>query len=123
MMLTPSEAADLVQAGQLRALAVADTKRDATLPDVPTIQEATGYEVVALGWRALGGPAGMPADVVAKLRDAFKRGMAEPKFQEFASKNGFPLLPLEGNELKAFLDRERSDWTSTLSALGLLKSK
>jgi tripartite-type tricarboxylate transporter receptor subunit TctC len=121
MMLTPSEAADLAKAGQLRVLAVADTKRNALLPDVPTVKEAIGVEVVTLAWRALGGPSGMPADVVAKLRDAFRKGIAEPKFQEFATNNGFPLLQIEGDELKAFIDREREDWRSALSGLGLLK--
>jgi tripartite-type tricarboxylate transporter receptor subunit TctC len=122
MVLTPPEAADLAKAGQLRVLAVADSKRDPLIPDVPTVREATGHEVVALGWRSIGGPAGMPADVVAKLRDAFKRGMEQDKFKEFAAKNGFPLLPIEGDALRGFIDREREDWRSTLAALGLLKT-
>jgi tripartite-type tricarboxylate transporter receptor subunit TctC len=122
MMMTPPEAADMVKAGQLRALAVASDKRDPLLPDVPTFKEATGHDVVAIAWRSIGGPANMPADVVAKLRDVFAKGVADPKFREFAQKNGFPLMPLEGAALKTFIDREREDWRATLGALGLLKN-
>ena len=91
MMLTPGEAIDYVKSGQLRGLAVTADKRFEGL-DVPTLKEAAGFEVVGLSWRAIGGPAGMPADVVAKLADAFKKGMETAEFQEFARKGGFPLV-------------------------------
>src|SRR5690606_18008744 len=57
-----------VNAGRLRALAVASARRASTLPDVPTIAEAgvPGYEASA--WYGLFAPAGTPADIVARLQ-------------------------------------------------------
>jgi tripartite-type tricarboxylate transporter receptor subunit TctC len=58
-----------IQAGRLRALAVASPRRVAALPDVPTAAEAAqlpGFEAVS--WYALMGPAGMPREVAAKIQ-------------------------------------------------------
>ena len=52
--------------GKLRIVAVTSKNRVPTLPDVPTVGESVpGYEFYS--WYGLWGPAGMPADIVAKL--------------------------------------------------------
>ncbi len=58
-----------IQAGKVRALAVATAKRSSVLPDVPTLSEAglTGFDIAT--WFGLMAPAGTPADVVAKLQN------------------------------------------------------
>jgi tripartite-type tricarboxylate transporter receptor subunit TctC len=57
-----------LQAGKLKALAVATAKRSSALPDVPTLSESglTGFDIAT--WFGLMAPAGTPADVVAKLQ-------------------------------------------------------
>lgn len=121
MALTPPEAADFVKANQIRVLAVAADKRDAIIPDVPTTAEA-GFPVVAQGWRSLGGPKGIPADVQKKIHDAFKKGLEQPAVQEFMKKAGFPLLYMDSAELLSFVQKERADWRDTLKRLDLLKA-
>ena len=73
-----------IDAGKLRALAVTGPRRVPLLPDVPTFTEA-GYTQDALsivGWLAIAGPKGMPADVarqwaaVANHAVASREGMA-----------------------------------------------
>ncbi|ART50480.1 hypothetical protein CBP34_00715 [Acidovorax carolinensis] len=73
-----------IDAGKLRALAVTGPRRVPLLPDVPTFAEA-GYRQDALslvGWLAIAGPKGMPADVarqwaaVANHAVASREGMA-----------------------------------------------
>ena len=61
------EALGQIKGGAVRALAVTTATRSAFLPDVPTMAEAglPGYDCGV--WWALMGPAGMPADVVAKI--------------------------------------------------------
>ena len=62
-----------VKGGKIRALAVTSLKRSAAFPDVPTMDEAgiKGFESTA--WYGLLGPAGLPADVVARLTSALQR--------------------------------------------------
>ncbi len=68
MMLTSATfGASYVKSGRVRALGVAGTARLPSLPDVPTFEEQgfTGYHVV--DWKAVAGPKGIPADLVAFL--------------------------------------------------------
>jgi len=68
MMLTSATfGATYIKSGRVRALGVAGSTRLASLPDLPTFEEQgiAGYNVV--DWKAVAGPKGMPADVVAFL--------------------------------------------------------
>jgi len=62
-----------VKGGKIRALAVTSLKRSAAFPDVPTMDEAgiRGFESTA--WYGVLGPAGLPAEVVARLTSAMQR--------------------------------------------------
>lgn len=59
-----------VRAGKLKALAVTTPRRSPRMPDVPTVAEAglPGFDVAI--WFGVFGPAGMPADVTARLNQA-----------------------------------------------------
>ena len=68
MMLTSATfAAPHIKGGKVRALGIAGTQRMPTLPDVATFEEQgfAGYNVV--DWKAVAGPKGIPAEVVALL--------------------------------------------------------
>jgi len=68
MMLTSATfAAPHIKGGKVRALGIAGSQRVASLPEVPTFEEQgfPGYNVV--DWKAVAGPRGIPADVVALL--------------------------------------------------------
>ena len=67
-----------IDAGKLRALAVTGPRRVPLLPDVPTFTEA-GYTQDALsivGWLAIAGPKGMPADVAQQWARAANHAVA-----------------------------------------------
>jgi tripartite-type tricarboxylate transporter receptor subunit TctC len=72
-----------IQAGSLRALAIAGPKRVSALPDLPTASEAAklpGYEAVS--WYALMGPAGMSKDVVSKIQADVAKAVNTPEVRE-----------------------------------------
>ena len=62
-----------VKSGKIRAIAVTSLKRSAAFPDIPTMDEAgiKGFESTA--WYGMLGPAGLPAEVVARLTSAMQR--------------------------------------------------
>jgi tripartite-type tricarboxylate transporter receptor subunit TctC len=78
-----------IQAGKLRALAVAGKARSASLPDVPTMAEAgiAGYEVDP--WFGVFGPAGLPRPVVQALNEAFVEALAQPAIRDKLLQVGF----------------------------------
>ncbi|WOP14331.1 tripartite tricarboxylate transporter substrate binding protein [Ottowia sp. SB7-C50] len=78
-----------IQAGKLRALAVAGKARSPSLPDVPTLAEAglKGYGVDP--WFGVFGPAGMNPKVTERLSEAFREALADPAVKDKLVKSGF----------------------------------
>jgi tripartite-type tricarboxylate transporter receptor subunit TctC len=78
-----------IKAGKLKALAVAGSRRNPQLPDVPTIAEAgvKGYAVDP--WFALYGPAGMSPEVVSRLNDAFSKALGSEDVKTVLENAGF----------------------------------
>ena len=68
MYFTPiNVGSELVQAGKVRALAVATEKRNATMPNTPTIGEVALPGFKYDSWFGLLAPAGTPRPIIAKI--------------------------------------------------------
>ena len=86
-----------VQAGKLRALAVTSRSRAASLPEVPTVEEAgvPGFEVES--WFGFLAPARTPQPVVDTLNAALVKIVAMPDVQQkMADTGGVPGLQHAG---------------------------
>ncbi|WP_025136401.1 MULTISPECIES: tripartite tricarboxylate transporter substrate binding protein BugE [Achromobacter] len=68
-----------IQAGKLRALAVAAPSRLPTLPDVPTFKEGGLPEMDNMAWYGLVAPAGTPQAVIDRIHDATVKALKDPK--------------------------------------------
>ena len=83
-----------IKDGKLRALAVTATKRQAVLPDVPTVSESVpGYDGTA--WFGIGAPKNTPKEIVDKLNKEINAGLADPKLK--ARTRGAGRRPHVGN--------------------------
>lgn len=82
----PSEAASQIEAGKLKALAVASDKRLDVLPDVPTAKEQ-GYNIIFKQYRGILAPKNMPDENVTILADVLKKVYESETFKEFAKNN------------------------------------
>jgi tripartite-type tricarboxylate transporter receptor subunit TctC len=90
-MFAGTSTAPQIKAGRLRALAVAGAKRSRAFPDLPTIAEFyPGFENSI--WLGLFGPAGLPEDVLSKLRNEITRTLQAPEVIEKLHANGFDLI-------------------------------
>jgi putative tricarboxylic transport membrane protein len=117
----PSECIEQYKAGQVRILAVGDTKRLADFPDVPTFREA-GVDMVSYNWRGIGGPPRLPkavvdywVDVLGKMRATpdWKQGYLAKVYQE----DGW----LVGDQLMAYVHKEHDQFKAVFEKLGMLK--
>ncbi|MCG5258717.1 tripartite tricarboxylate transporter substrate binding protein [Cupriavidus gilardii] len=95
-----------IQAGKLRALAVAGSTRSPALPNVPTLAEAglAGYSVEP--WFGVYGPAGMPADIVQKLNAAFVEALGSAPVRDKLVQAGFNPKSSSAAELQALTQSE-----------------
>ena len=64
---TVASAASLVEAGQLRAIAVTSAERSAAFPQLPTVSEAGVPGYAAEAWYGLYAPAKTPPDIIDRL--------------------------------------------------------
>jgi tripartite-type tricarboxylate transporter receptor subunit TctC len=111
--------APMVQAGQLRVLAVFTAERAKRFPDVPTVKEL-GIDVVVDSPGGLVGPKGMDPAVVAVLADAFRAAAQEPEHMKFLENMDQPLILLDGPAYKAAMARTYEEEKELLRRLNLL---
>jgi tripartite-type tricarboxylate transporter receptor subunit TctC len=71
-----------MQKGQLRPIAVANARRLAELPDVPTMAEAGMPDFEVSPWNGLAAPRGTPQPVIDKLNAEVNKILAAPGFQQ-----------------------------------------
>jgi tripartite-type tricarboxylate transporter receptor subunit TctC len=108
-----------IKAGRLRALAVSSAKRSPLLPELPTTAEA-GVKGADFGlWFGLWGPAGMPADVVAKLNADVRRALADPGVREKLANTGNVPLDQSPQEFAKFVRSEIEDYARVVKAAGI----
>lgn len=82
----PGEIKALVQAGQLRPLAVMSEKRLQGMKDVPTFRER-GLNILCATYRGIAVPPRTPAGVTQTLEAAVAQAVKDPKFVEFMNKS------------------------------------
>jgi tripartite-type tricarboxylate transporter receptor subunit TctC len=113
------EAGALIQAGKVRGLAVFGTKRLEAFPDIPTLEEETGNNLLLGAWRGVVGPAGLPDDIATQLEAAIKEIYESQQFQEAMTSRGFGLLWRNSADFKAFMESETENVQAVIKALGL----
>ena len=106
-----------VQGGSVKAFAVGTPERSPVIPEVPTASEAGMPEFAAETWTGLYAPKGLPADVLAKLRDAVAKSLADPATQERFLKIGATVPKPErqgGDAMLKLVDNEVARWVDIL---------
>jgi tripartite-type tricarboxylate transporter receptor subunit TctC len=78
--------------GSIRVLAIADTKRAARLPSVPTTAEQGFARVITTPWYGLLAPAGTPPDVQKRLAAAYDAAVRMPAVRSRIEALGYDLI-------------------------------
>lgn len=110
-----------INAGTVKAYAVTSPKRVATLPNLPTMQEA-GFKDFEVGiWHGMWAPKDTPADIVDTLNKALKAGMADPKFQERMAALGAAVLEKDANPkaLQEKVEQQVPQWAELFKKSGV----
>jgi len=111
---TPPSILGHVQAGRVRALAVAAKSRHPLLPDVPTTGEAGFPNFELEAWVALFAPAGTPRDVIAKLTAAVQDAVQSPAVMERARTTGMAIRYMPPPELDATVKADLQYWSKVI---------
>nr|WP_242621630.1 tripartite tricarboxylate transporter substrate binding protein BugE [Pigmentiphaga kullae] len=95
-----------IQAGKLKALAVAWDKRVDGLPDVPTFKELGLPLMNDPAWYGLLAPAGTPNDIINKLRDAAVKVLSDPQVKDTLAKQGAAAVGNTPAEFRTEIEKE-----------------
>jgi tripartite-type tricarboxylate transporter receptor subunit TctC len=107
------------RSGKLVALGVSSAKRNAALPDLPTVAEAgvPGYE--AIEWNGFMVPAGTPQAAIRRLYEAVAKAAAIPEVRERVVALGADFVTTTPEEFDAFIKRELSVWSKVVKDVGI----
>jgi len=119
MFVGPLSIESHVAAGRLRALATADRKRSAVLPDVPTVSEA-GYGGVESGtWYGFVAPARTPRPVLDAFHAAVVKSLAVPEMKSRLLAQGVEIVGDGPQEFDRRLREEIVKWDKLVKAAGI----
>jgi len=98
--LNVTDTTTFVENGQIKVLATGADERSPFLPDVPTYKES-GYDVIQVNMRAVGGPKGMPEPIRQYLENCLMAAAEDPEVKEQIKDMQIPLDSLRGAEVDA----------------------
>ena len=107
-----------LKAGKLRALAVTSARRAAVLPDVPTVNEQGLEGFDDLNWFGFFAPAGVRAEIVARLHGEIARALDAPEVRKKLYELGLDSSPNTPAEFAAFVRSEVAKWTLAVKDSG-----
>ncbi|MCY7369718.1 MAG: tripartite tricarboxylate transporter substrate binding protein [Polaromonas sp.] len=111
-----------IKGGKLRALAVSGATRSPVLPDVPAVAETVpGYSGTL--WIGLFAPAGVPADVLARLQDAMGKTLADKELRDKLEQQGVELAssatnPVTPEQFATLLGEDIAKWALIVKTSG-----
>jgi tripartite-type tricarboxylate transporter receptor subunit TctC len=113
-----STALSTIEAGRLRALAVAGKKRNPALPNVPTMAEAglSGFE--ASNWYGLMVPVNTPAEIVSRLNAETLKLLQNPEVRAKLVAQGYEVSPSSPKEMGDYMRLETDRWAQVVKASG-----
>ena len=109
-----------IQAGKLRAIAVAAPVRSAALPDVPTAKEAgvPGFEAVL--YYGIAAPAGTPRPIIERINKEMRAIITSDEISKRIVADGGDPAPATPEEYAAQIERDEAKWGDLIRKIGLV---
>jgi tripartite-type tricarboxylate transporter receptor subunit TctC len=107
-----------IKAGRLRVLAVSSSRRLASLPDVPTLNEAGFPGMEDYTWVGLFAPAGTPAEIAQRLNAAVLNAVKSPEVKERLEGLAFEVTAAPMRETSDYVKSELVKWAKVVRDTG-----
>jgi tripartite-type tricarboxylate transporter receptor subunit TctC len=99
-----------IKSGSMRPIAVTGTRRSASLPELPTVNESGIPGFDAVSWGGVMGPGGLPSDIVQRLHTEIVRILKMPDVAEKLSSLGADIVGSTPEEFDKYLRAEIAKW-------------
>lgn len=108
-----------VKAKRMRALAVLDTRRLHSMPEVPTSAEAGMPRLLIVNWYVLTAPAGTPRAIIERLNAEAAKVMQMPETRTYFVGIGGDPVVTSPEQAAAFLRAEHDRWARLIREAGI----
>jgi tripartite-type tricarboxylate transporter receptor subunit TctC len=108
----------LIRDGKIKALAVTSSARNAELPAIPTMVESGFPSLTSITYYGFLGPAGTPADVVARINADVNESLKSPELRAALLKSGFEPVGGSPQDFAAVIAEQLQHWTPIVRASG-----
>jgi tripartite-type tricarboxylate transporter receptor subunit TctC len=103
---------------QIKAIAVASPSEFYGMPGVPPVaKDVPGYE--AWAWQGFVLPAKTPADIVAKLHDAYVKAVSDSEIKQKLIGAGIDPLQSTPQEMSAYMKSETEKWAKVINTASI----
>ena len=118
LLIGMSSAKTQIEAGKLRAYAVAAAQRSPLMPDIPTMQEAglSGAEVTS--WFGMFAPANTPSAILDRLSQEVRKASTHPKFVSALAPQGMQIVASSRNEMLEVMREDSKKWGDVIRETG-----
>jgi tripartite-type tricarboxylate transporter receptor subunit TctC len=116
MVVGLSGAKALIEGGKLKALAITGDKRAASLPNVPTFEQASFAlpEMKIGSWWGVVAPKGTPSEIVQELNAALNTSLASTEVKNRLRELNIEALGGSSSELDKWMGTETDTWSKVI---------
>ena len=115
-----SSAASLIKSGKVRALAVTSPKRNAALPDVPTVAELGYKDFSVVTYYGVLAPSKTPKDIVQRLNADFNKLLAKKDVREALAAQGLEADPVSSAQFASLIQADIGKAKQTIKSAGIV---
>ena len=120
MFLDLGSAMPLVDAGQLRGIAVSSRRRATFTPNIPTIAELGYPDYEYATWLGFAAPQGTPREIIQRLNIEITKVLAKQDVQSKLVSLGMDIAPNTVVEQEAFIKSELDRWGKIIRQAGII---
>lgn len=118
----PGDVMQHVESGDLKALGVFSPERYDELPDVPTFEEKD-FPIDMSVWKFLLVSQETSDEVLEELKSIVEEAMNEDEYQEFLETANLTPEPIDGEEVKNRLEKNKEEHGEAIDNMGLSKEE
>lgn len=115
-----SSAASLIKSGKVRALAVTSPKRNAALPDVPTVAELGYKDFSVVTYYGVLAPSKTPKDIVQRLNADFNKLLAKKDVRDALAAQGLEADPISSAQFASLIQSDIGKAKQTIKSAGIV---
>ena len=104
--------------GRIRVLGCWGKERVAAFPEVPTFMEKGFGEVEFYIWAGLFAPAGVPAPVMTRIRDAVRQAVQDPQLVQAFNAAGAPVAYMDAPDFARFFEEDSARLVKAVQRIG-----